>query len=147
MGLKPLHRKLLELLTPLVRGDGYDALVTVQQLLHIVQNGLAVAVAAHEVGLGELGGFLRESLRIAAGQHGDSAGVLTLFAAQPLAAFLVTEVGNGAAVHDEHIGRFTFLCHGKAIGTEQLLQRAGLVQIDLAAKGIKTNSHGERSFR
>ena len=147
MGLEPLHRQLLELLAALVRGNGYDALVAVQQLLHVLQNGLAVAVAAHKVGLGELGGFLREGLRVAAGKHRDRAGVLALFAAQPLAAFLVAEVGHGAAVHDEHIGRFTFLRDGEAVGAEQLFQCAGLVQVDLAAKGIKTNSHERVSFR
>ena len=30
---------------------------------------------------------------------------------------------------------------GEASAPEHLLQRAGLVQVDLAAKGIKTNSH------
>ena len=48
---------------------------------------------------------------------------------------------TGAAVHDEHISRFTFLRDGEAVGTEHLFQRAGLVQVDLAAQSIKTNSH------
>jgi len=141
VGLEPLHRQFFKLFAALVGGDGNDALVTVQEFLHIVQNGLAVAVAAHEVGLGELGGFLREGLRVAAGEHRDGTGVLALFAAQPLAAFLVAEVGDGAAVHDEHISRFTFLRDGEAVGAEHLFQRAGLVQVDLAAQSIKTNSH------
>ena len=147
VGLEPLHGQLLKFFAALVGCDGNDALVAVQQLLHIVQNGLAVAVAAHKVGLGELGGFLREGLRVAAGKHRDRAGVLALFAAQPLAALLVAEVGHSAAVHDEHIGRFTFLRDGEAVGAEQLFQCAGLVQVDLAAKGIKTNSHERVSFR
>ena len=147
VGLEPLHRQFLKFFAALVGCDGNDALVAVQQLLHIVQNGLAVAVAAHKVGLGELGSFLREGLRVAAGEHRDCTGVLALFAAQPLAAFLVAEVGHGAAVHDEHIGRFAFLRDGEAVGAEQLFQCTGLVQVDLAAKGIKTNSHERVSFR
>ena len=147
VGLEPFHRQLLELLAALVRGNGYDALVAVQQLLYVLQNGLAVAVAAHKVGLHELCGLLREGLRVAAGQHRHRTGVFALFAAQPLAALLVAEVGHGAAVHDEHVRCLAFLRNGKAVGAEQLFQRTGLVQVDLAAQGIKTNSHGERSFR
>ena len=146
VGLEPLHRQLLELLAALVRGNGYNALVAVQQLLYVLQNGLAVAVAAHKVGFHELCGLLRESLRVAAGQHRYRTRVLALFAAQPLAAFLVAEVGHGAAVHDEHVRCLAFLRNGKAVGTEQLLQRTGLVQVDLAAEGIKTNSHERGSF-
>ena len=147
VGLEPFHRQLLELLAALVRGNGYDALVAVQQLLYVLQNGLAVAVAAHKVGFHELCGLLREGLRVAAGQHRHRTGVFALFAAQPLAALLVAEVGHGAAVHNEHVRCLAFLRNGKAVGAEQLFQRAGLVQVDLAAEGIKTNSHGERSFR
>ena len=147
VGLEPLHGQFLKLFAALVRGDGNDAFMAVQELLHIVQNGLAVAVAAHEVGLGELGGFLREGLRVAAGEHRDGTGVLALFAAQPLAAFLVAKVGHGAAVHHKNIRRLVLLRNGKAVGAEHLFQRAGLVQVDLAAKGIKTNSHEGISFR
>ena len=147
MGLEPFHRQFLKLLAALMRGDGHNALVAVQQLLYVLQDGLAVAVAAHKVGLHELCGLLREGLRVAAGQYRHRTGVLTLFPAQPLAAFLVAEVGHGAAVHNEHVRCLAFLCNGKAVGTEQLFQRTGLVQVDLAAEGIKTNSHGERSFR
>ena len=143
VGLEPLHRQLLELLAALVRGNGYDALVAVQQLLYVLQDGLAVAVAAHKVGFHELCGLLRESLRVAAGQHRHRTRIFALFAAQPLAALLVAEVGHGTAVHDEHISRFAFLRDGEAVGTEHLFQRAGLVQVDLAAQSIKTNSHEE----
>ena len=141
MGLEPLHRQLLELLAALVRGNGYDAFVAVQQLLYVLQNGLAVAVAAHKVGFHELCGLLRESLRVAAGQYRHRTGVLALFAAQPLAALLVAEVGHGAAVHHKNIRFFALRHDGEASAPEHLLQRAGLVQVDLAAKGIKTNSH------
>ena len=147
MGLEPLHRQFLELLPALVRRDGNDALVAVQQLEHVVQNGLAVAVAAHQVGFQKLGSFLGESLWVAAGQHGDGSGVLALGAAQPLAALLVPEVGHGTAVHHEHIRRFAFLRDGEAVGTEHLFQRTGLVQVDLTAQCIKTNSHEGLSFR
>ena len=99
------------------------------------------AVAAHQVGLQELRSLLREGLRIAAGENGHGTGVLALGTAQPLAALLIAKVGHGAAVHDEHVRCLAFLRNGKAVGTEQLLQRTGLVQVDLAAKGIKTNSH------
>ena len=141
VGLEPLHRQFLELLAALVRGNSYDALVAVQQLLYVVQNGLAVAVAAHKVGFHKLRGFLRESLRVAAGQHRHRTRVLALFAAQPLAALLVAEVGHGAAVHHKNIRFFALRHDGEASAPEHLLQRAGLVQVDLAAKGIKTNSH------
>ena len=137
MGLEPLHRQFLEPLAALVRGDGHDALMAVQQLEHIVQNGLAVAVAAHQVGLQELRSLLREGLRIAAGEHGHGTGVLALGTAQPLAALLIAKVGHGAAVHHEYVRRFAFLHDGKAVGTEHLLQGAGLVQVDLAAQCIK----------
>ena len=147
VGLEPLHRQFLELLAALVRGDGHDALMAVQQLEHIVQNGLAVAVAAHQVGLQELRSLLREGLRIAAGEHGHGTGVLALGTAQPLAALLIAKVGHGAAVHHEYVRRFAFLHDGKAVGTEHLLQGAGLVQVDLAAQCIKTNSHEGLSFR
>jgi hypothetical protein len=146
MGLEPLHRQLLEQLAALVRGNGHNAFVAVQQLLHVVQNGLAVTVAAHKVGLHELCGLLREGLRVAAGQHRHCTRVLALFAAQPLAAFLVAKVGHGAAVHNEHVCCLAFLRNGKAVGAEQLLQRTGLVQVDLAAQCIKTNSHERVSF-
>ena len=142
VGLEPFHRQLLELLAALVRGNGYDALVAVQQLLYVLQDGLAVAVAAHKIGLHELCGLLREGLRVAAGQHRHRTGVFALFAAQPLAAFLVAKVGHGAAVHHKNIRRLVLLRNGKAVGAEHLFQRAGLIQVDLAAKGIKTNSHG-----
>ena len=36
MGLEPLHRQFLELLAALVRGDGHDALMAVQQLEKLV---------------------------------------------------------------------------------------------------------------
>ena len=142
MGLEPLHGQFLKFFAALVGLDGNDALVAVQQLLHIVQNGFAVAIAAHKVGLGELGGFLRKGLRIAAGT-----GIFALGAAQPLAALLVTEVGHGAAVHHKNIRFFALRHDGEASAPEHLLQRAGLVQVDLAAKGIKTNSHERVSFR
>ena len=142
VGLEPLHRQLLELLALGVGGDGDDALVAVQQLEHIVEDGLPVAVAADEVSLHELCRLLREGLRIAAGEDRHSAGVLALGPAEPLAALLVAEVGDGAAVDDEDVGLFALRHDGKTGGAEHLLQCAGLVQIDLAAKGIKTNSHG-----
>ena len=141
VGLEPLHGQLLKQLAPLVGCNGNDALVAVQQLEHIVQDGLAVSVAADEVGLHELGSFLGESLRIAAGEHGHGTGIFALGAAQPLAALLVTEVGHGAAVHHKNIRLFALRHDGEASAPEHLLQCAGLVQVDLAAKGIKTNSH------
>ena len=59
--------------------------------------------------------------------HGHGTGVLALGTAQPLAALLIAEVGHGAAVHHEYVRRFAFLHDGKAVGTEHLLQGAGLV--------------------
>ncbi len=141
MGFEPLHGQLLKQLAPLMGCNGNDALVAVQQLEHIVQDGLAVSVAADEISLHELGSLLGESLRIAAGEHGHGIGIFALGAAQPLAALLVTEVGYGAAVHHKNIRFFALRHDGEASAPEHLLQRAGLVQVDLAAKGIKTNSH------
>ena len=141
VGLEPLHGQLLKQLAPLVGRNGNDTLVAVQQLEHIVQDGLAVSVAADEISLHELGSFLGESLRIAAGEHGHGTGIFALGAAQPLAALLVAEVGHGAAVHHKNIRFFALRHDGEASAPEHLLQRAGLVQVDLAAKGIKTNSH------
>ena len=142
MGLEPLHRQLLEPLALRVGGDGDDPLVAVQQLEHVVEDGFPVAVAADQVGLHELGRLLGESLRVAAGEDGDGAGVLALGPAEPLAALLVAEVGDGAAVHHKDVGLFALRHDGETGGAEHLFQRTGLVQIDLAAKGIKTNSHG-----
>ena len=142
MGLKPLHRQLLELLALGVGGDGDDALVAVQQFEHIVEDGFPVAVAADEVSLHELCRLLREGLGIAAGEDRHSAGVLALGPAEPFAALLVAEIGDGAAVDDEDVGLFALWHDGKTGRAEHLLQCTGLVQIDLAAKGIKTNSHG-----
>ena len=127
-------------------GDGDDALVAVQQLEHIVEDGFPVAVAADQVGLHELGRFLGESLRVAAGEDGDGAGVLALGPAEPLAALLVAEVGHGAAVDHKDVGLFAFRHDGEAGPPEHLFQGPGLVQVDFAAKGIKTNSHEGISF-
>ena len=91
--------------------------------------------------LGERGSLFGESLRITAGEHGHGTGIFALGAAQPLAALLVTEVGHGAAVHHKNIRFFALRHDGEASAPEHLLQCAGLVQVDLAAKGIKTNSH------
>ena len=122
--------------------DGHNPLVAVQQFLDVVQDGAAVGVAADQVGLHQLGGGLGEGLGIAAGQDGDGAGIFPLGLTQPFAAFLVAEVGDGAAVYNIDVGGLAVRHHGKAAALEQLFQGLGLVQIDLAAKGIKTNAHG-----
>ena len=127
MGLEPLHGQLLKQLAPLVGRNGNDALVAVQQLEHIVQDGLAVSVAADEISLHELGSFLGESLRIAAGEHGHGTGIFALGAAQPLAALLVAEVGDGAAVHHKDVGLFALRHDGETGGAEHLFQRTGLI--------------------
>ena len=127
MGLEPLHRQLFEPLALRVGGDGDDALVAVQQLEHIIEDGFPVAVAADQVGLHELGRFLGESLRVAAGEDGDGAGVLALGPAEPLAALLVAEVGDGAAVHHKDVGLFALRHDGETGGAEHLFQRTGLI--------------------
>ena len=86
-----------------------------------------VAVAADQVGLHELGRFLGESLRVAAGEDGDGAGVLALGPAEPLAALLVAEVGDGAAVHHKDVGLFALRYDGETGGAEHLFQRTGLI--------------------
>ena len=141
MSLEPLHGQILEQLAPLVGRDGHDPLVAIQQLEHIVEDGFTVAVAADEVGFHEVGRLFGEGLRVAAGQHRDGTGVLTFCAAEPFAALLVAEVGDGAAVDHKDIGLLALRDDGEARAPEHLLQRPGLVQVDLAAKGIKTNSH------
>ena len=127
VGLEPLHRQFLEPLALRVGGDGDDALVAVQQLEHIIEDGFPVAVAADQVGLHELGRFLGESLRVAAGEDGDGAGVLALGPAEPLAALLVAEVGDGAAVHHKDVGLFALRHDGETGGAEHLFQRTGLI--------------------
>ena len=127
VGLEPLHWQFLEPLALRVGGDGDDALVAVQQLEHIIEDGFPVAVAADQVGLHELGRFLGESLRVAAGEDGDGAGVLALGPAEPLAALLVAEVGDGAAVHHKDVGLFALRHDGETGGAEHLFQRTGLV--------------------
>ena len=144
--LEPLHGQLLEPLAALVGGDGDDPLVAVQQLEHIVEDGLAVAVAADEVCFQKIRGLFGEGLGVAAGEHRHGAGVLALGPAEPLAALLVAEVGHGAAVDHKDVGLFAFRHDGEAGPPEHLFQGPGLVQIDLAAKGIKTNSHEGISF-
>ena len=61
----------------------------------------------------ELGRFLGESLRVAAGEDGDGAGVLAFGPAEPLAALLVAEVGDGAAVHHKDVGLFALRHDGE----------------------------------
>ena len=142
VGLEAVHRQLLEGLVPLVGLDGHDPLVPFQHLVDIAQNGPAVGGAADHVGLGHAGGRLGAGLGPAARHDGNSAGVLPLGLPQPLAAFLGTEIGHGAAVDDVDVGVLAVWHHGKAAALEQLFQRLGLVQVHLASKGIKTNTHG-----
>ena len=146
VGLKPLHGQLLEPLAPGVGRNGHDPLMAIQQLHDIFKDGFPVAVAADQIGLQKPGGLLGERLGVAAGQHGDGTGVLPLGPAEPLAALLVAKVGHGAAVDHKHIGLFPLRDDGEPGGAEHLFQRPGLVQIDFAAKGIKTNSHGRYPF-
>ena len=127
VGLEPLHWQFLEPLALRVGGDGDDALVAVQQLEHIIEDGFPVAVATDQVGLHELGRFLGESLWVAAGEDGDGAGVLALGPAEPLAALLVAEVGDGAAVHHKDVGLFALRHDGETGGAEHLFQRTGLI--------------------
>ena len=88
------------------RGDGYLPRAPPRRSAPSASARIAspVAGAGHNVSLGDLGGLLGESLGIAAGQHRHRAGVLALGAAQPLTAFLITEIRDGAAVDDIDIG-------------------------------------------
>ena len=74
------------------------------------------------------------------------AGVLALGAAQPLTAFLVTEIRDGAAVDDIDIGPFLVGDDGVAVFLKQLCQCASFVLIYLAAQGVKSYPHGFVSF-
>ena len=139
---KFVHRQFFKALALFVGADIHHALgIAVQQLLHVGQHGVAVAGAGHHVRLGDGGSLLGERLRIAARQHGDGAGVLALGAAQPFAAFLVAEIGHGAAVHHIHVRRLIIRHHGVAVCLKQLLHSAGFVLVDLAAQGIKCYPH------
>ena len=122
--------------------DGHNPLVAFQQLLDVVQDGAAVGVAADQVGLHQPGRRLGEGLGVAAGEDGDGAGVVPLGLPQPLAALLVPKVGDGAAVYNIDVGGLALGHHREAVALKQLLQGAGLVEVHLAAKGIKTYSHG-----
>ena len=123
-------------------GDGHDPLMAVQQLHHMVQDGAAVGVAADQVRFQQAGSLLGERLGVAAGEDGDGAGVLPFGVAQPFAAFLVPEIGDGAAVDDVDVGGLAVGHHREPVAPEQLLQGFGLIEVHLAAKGIKTNTHG-----
>ena len=140
---KFVHRQFLEPLSLFVRADIHHTLgLAVQHLLHIGQNGAAVAGAGHNIGLGNFGGLLGEGLRVAPGQHRHGTGILALGAAQPLAAFLIAEVCHSAAVDDIDIGAFLIGDNGVAVLLKQLRQRAGLVLVYLAAQGVKSYPHG-----
>ena len=142
-----IHGQLFKPFSLLVGTDIYHTLLlAVQHLLHIVQNRVPVAGAGHNVSLGNLGGLLGESLGVAAGQHRHRAGVLALGAAQPLTAFLVTEIRDGAAVDDIDIGPFLVGDDGVAVFLKQLCQCASFVLIYLAAQGVKSYPHGFVSF-
>ena len=144
---KLIHGQFFKPFSLLVGTDIYHTLfLAVQHLLHIGQNRVPVAGAGHNVSLGDLGGLLGESLGIAAGQHRHRAGVLALGAAQPLTAFLVTEIRDGAAVDDIDIGPFLVGDDGVAVFLKQLCQCAGFVLIYLAAQGVKSYPHGFVSF-
>ena len=144
---KPVHGQFLKLLALVMGADvHHTGLLAVQHLPHILQNGPAAAAAGHYIRLCNGGGLLREGLWITPGQHRHRAGVFPLGAAQPFAAFLVSEVGHGTAVHHVHIRRFTAGHHRVAAVLKQLGQRAGLVLIHLAAKGIKGHTHSFHSF-
>ena len=119
----------------------HTRLGAVQHLGHISQNAVSAAGAGYHIGLGNGSGFLGEGLRIAARKHRNGAGVFPLGAAQPLAAFLIAEIGYGAAVDHIHIGAFAGGGQQIAVLLKQALQRAGFVLIHLAAKGIKTYTH------
>ena len=144
---KPLDGQLLKLLALLVGADVHDALLlAVQHLLHQAGQNAPAAGAGHHVGLCHRGGFLRERLGVAAGQHRHGAGVLALGAAQPFAAFLVAEIGHGAAVDNVDVGLLAGGHHGIAVCLKQLGHRPGFVLVHLAAQGIKADAHGDNSY-
>ena len=142
---KLIHGQLFKALALLVGADVDDALLlTVQHLLHVGQNRVTVARAGHNVRLGDLGGLVRERLRVAPCQHGHRAGVLALGTAQPFAALLVAEVRHGAAVDDVDIRTFFIGDNGVAVFLKQLGQRARFILVYLAAQGVKSYPHGVR---
>ena len=139
---KLIHGQFFKALALLVGADVDDALLlTVQHLLHVGQNRVTVAGAGHNVRLGDLGGLVREGLRVAPCQHGHSSGVLALGTAQPFAALLVAEVRHGAAVDDVDIRTFFIGDNGVAVFLKQLGQRACFILVYLAAQGVKSYPH------
>ena len=139
---KFVQRQFLKRFALVVRADIHHPLaLTVQHFFHILQDRVPVAGAGHNVRLRDGGGLLREGLGVAAGQHGHGLRMLALLPPQPFAAFLVAEVGHGAAVDHIHIGFFARFHHRVSARLKQLRQRAGFVLVDFAAQGIKIDPH------
>ena len=137
-----IHGQFFKLFALPVGADVHHPLVlAVQHAGHIGQNGMAVAGAGHHVGFLDLGGLLGKGLRVAARQHRNGTGILALGTAQPFAAFLVAEIGHGAAVDNVHVGRLLVGDDRIAVFLKQLCQGAGLILVHLAAQSIKSNPH------
>ena len=130
----------------LVRGDADNALPVNGKGLDQLRQGSAVPGAGDDIRLGDGGGFLREGLRIAAGQHDNGAGVFPAKAPYRLTGLAVAFGGDGAAAHHIDVAARRMAGHDiKAGGGKPRRQHLGFVLIHLAAKGIKGNAHRRSS--
>ena len=105
------------------------------------QQGGPVVGAGDHVRLGEGLRRIGESLGEAAGQSHLGRGVLPLEPPQDLAGLFVPAGGDGAGVDHIDIGDVGGLHQVKAGGGKLLAEDLGLVLVDLAAQGIKSNAH------
>ena len=133
-----------EILAFFVLRDADNALTVERERPHQLRQGGTVACPGDDIGLLHGGGLRRERLRVAAGEHHDGAGIFPTEAADGLAGLAVAFGGDGAAAH--HIDIAAGGVPGddiKAFGGKAGGKHLSFVLIDLAAKGIERDAHGE----
>ena len=133
-----------EILAFFVLWDIDNALVIERKILDQLRQGGTVACPGDDIGFRDGGGLRRERLRVAAGEHHDGAGIFPTEAADGLAGLAVAFGGDGAAAH--HIDIAAGGVPGddiKAFGGKAGGKHLSFVLIDLAAKGIERDAHGE----
>ena len=133
-----------EILAFFVLRDADNALTVERERPHQLRQGGAVACPGDDIGFRDGGGLPREGLRVAAGEHHDGAGIFPTETADSLAGLAVAFGGDGAAAH--HID---IVAGGvprddiKAFGGKAGGKHLSFVLVDLAAKGIECDAHGE----
>ena len=104
-----LHR--FELRRLFVRDDVHDTLAGGEVLQNIRDKGVAVGVAQHDVGVGQLLRQFREGLRHATGQHNDSAGISAPCTMQGLADLVIAGGGDRTGIDQHNVAfRRAFTC-------------------------------------